>query len=392
MSDIINDRYRILRELGSGGMGKVVLAEDLARDGTRVALKLVGPPDGPVSKKFLADALIREFETLARLNHPNLPGVHDFGKIPADGSLLLSMEYVEGKELLEAAGSLEPAEIVAVIAQVCRALEFIHTRGLVHGDVKPQNILVTPDNGPGPRAVLVDFGLAARTRSEGQLRGTLHYVAPEVLRREKIDRRADLYALGVVLYRLATGRCPFSGTSSEVIRGILETTPPPLEQTADPERAGGKAPGAPLRPLLGEGLSSMILKLLDKDPAQRYRTAGETLQALNRATGAEHPMETADTGDAYSSAATMVGRDEEVARVEGILDRLAGRLKTGLPSRESALVLVIGEAGSARGPGLPAGGAAPLPPVGRLPRAAGRDAARRFVREGAASSGGRRRR
>ncbi len=354
MAEVINDRYRILSELGSGGMSRVLLAEDMARHDTRVALKIVGPPDAPASDKILSEALISEFETLAGLRHPNLPQVHDFGRIPARQSLFLSMEYIEGQELLDAAASMTPAETLSVLAQVCRALEFIHTRALVHGDVKPQNVLVTHDNGKEPRAVLVDFGLVARARSSGQLRGTLHYAAPEVLLRATIDRRADLYSLGVMLYRLTTGRCPFDGKSSDVIRAILEGTPaPPLDALASAAGdvgeggAGAMAP-PPLSALLDEALSALILKLLEKDPARRFRSAAETLHALNLVTGSHHPIETPDTGDAYSTSASLVGRQSEMAGVEAILDRLPRRVKEGLPARESALVVVTGEAGSGR--------------------------------------------
>ncbi len=354
MAEVINDRYRILSELGSGGMGRVLLAEDMARHDTRVALKIVGPPDAPASDKILSEALISEFETLAGLRHPNLPQVHDFGRIPARQGLFLSMEYIEGQELLDAALSMTPAETLSVLAQVCRALEFIHTRALVHGDVKPQNVLVTHDNGKEPRAVLVDFGLVARARSSGQLRGTLHYAAPEVLRRETIDRRADLYSLGVMLYRLTTGRCPFDGKSSDVIRAIIESTPAtPLDALASPDGdpgEGGSVATAPppLSTLLDEALSALILKLLEKDPARRFRSAAETLHALNLATGSHHPIETPDTGDAYSTSASLVGRQSELAGVEVILDRMPRRVKEGLPARESALVVVTGEAGSGR--------------------------------------------
>src|SRR5262245_20915161 len=119
-------------------MGNVYLAEDRARGNALVALKQVHPGGSSAEESAAASAaLIREFETLSHLKHPHLPAVHDFGRIEGAGDLFLSMDYVEGQNLLEAAGALDAPRALALVAQICRALEFIHTRGLIHGDLKP---------------------------------------------------------------------------------------------------------------------------------------------------------------------------------------------------------------------------------------------------------------
>ncbi len=342
VKNVINGRYRIRSPLGTGGMGTVFLAEDRARGNTLVALKQVTPGGTASESKASADALIREFETLARLRHPHLPAVHDFGSIEKTGNLYISMDYIEGRDLLEAAASLGPEQILALVAQVCRALEFIHTRGLVHRDVKPENILVTRPEETEPRAYLVDFGLTSSAREGGAPSGTLHYVAPEILRGEAPDRRADLYALGVVLYRLSTGRCPYEGTAREVMQGHLEGVPP-----APGAAVASEAP-APLRPLLGEAFASVILRLIEKDPSRRYRSAAETLGALNRATGSHHPVETAETGFSYTTWAPLVGREKELAAVDALVERLVQRPIRESADRRGALVVVQGEAGSGK--------------------------------------------
>jgi Nif-specific regulatory protein len=342
MADLINGRYRVRSRLGEGGMGTVLLAEDTARGGALVALKQVDPANGPPAGKELTDALIREFETLARLRHPNLPLVHDFGHLGGTRGVFISMEYVEGQDLIAASPSLSPDRTLAIIAQVCRALEFIHTRGLVHRDLKPQNILVTQPEASIPRAVLVDFGLASPVKEEAMMRGTLQFVAPEILKSQRLDRRADLYALGVLLFRLCTGRCPFQGSSREVLKGHLELAPPRPADVLAPDAE------APLRPALNDALSSVILKLLEKEPARRYSTAAETLQAINRATGSDHPIETADTGEAYSASAALVGRESEMSTMESALDRLRRQLQKEGADREGVVVLVVGDAGSGK--------------------------------------------
>ena len=335
---LVNGRYLLKSALGSGGMGSVYLAEDLARPGTLVALKRV-PPQGYCADKALIEALIQEFETLSRLRHPNLPAVHDFGRIEGTSAVFLSMDHVQGEDLDSASARLSAEQALSIVAQICRALEFIHTRGLVHRDLKPQNILVSGLDGGEPRAVLVDFGLASEVSDQARMKGSVHFVAPEILKGGRLDRRADLYALGVLLYKLSTGRCPFEGPSQEILKGHLEGVP------ARPLDVPASGAPAPLRPHIGEPLSALILKLLEKDPARRYRSAAETLQALNRATGADHPIETPDTGDAYSASAALVGREEAVSRLEAALARLGARLEQGTTGRDSSLVVVEGEAG-----------------------------------------------
>ena len=226
---LLNERYRLDAEIGRGGMGVVYRAHDTMLD-RDVALKVLSASGLGTEGRT---RLLREAQAAAGLNHPHIVTVHDVGEArlsdPA-GSVspmpFVVMELVEGPSLHDRRpGSLE--ETVAVARQVCAALEHAHARGIVHRDLKPENVLLTPDPlaGTGPpsgagrpeetmaTAKLSDFGLArsiaSRVTGEGTVAGTVFYLAPELALGQAYDGRADLYALGVMLYELATGRLPF---------------------------------------------------------------------------------------------------------------------------------------------------------------------------------------
>jgi serine/threonine protein kinase len=201
----------ILELLGQGGMGIVYKARQRSLD-RMVALKVL-PPEAALEAGF-SDRFSREARTLARLQHPNIVGVHDFGN--ADGLFYLMMEYVDGANLRQAmqAGKLSPREALAIVPQVCDALQYAHDQGVVHRDIKPENILVDRAG----RVRIADFGLAKivqRTPVDmtitraGQVMGTLHYMAPEQYRSpDAVDHRADIFSLGVVFYEMLTGELP----------------------------------------------------------------------------------------------------------------------------------------------------------------------------------------
>ena len=193
----------ILEPLGRGGMGVVYKARQKSLDRI-VALKILAPGEG--DRAAFADRFGREARTMARLDHPNIVRVFDFGD--TDGLCYLVMEYVEGVNLREAMNreALAPREALAIVPQVCDALQYAHDRGVVHRDVKPENILLSPDG----RVKIADFGLAKLLGKGGedrtltgtdQVMGTLHYMAPEQIRTPTVvDHRADVYSLGVVFY------------------------------------------------------------------------------------------------------------------------------------------------------------------------------------------------
>ena len=264
--------YRVLEQIGAGGMGLVFRAHDerLDRD---VALKVLPPgtlTDENAHRRFRKEAL-----TLSQLNHPNIETVHDFD---TQGEVdFLVMELIPGLTLDEKlmAGALPEREVIRLGAQLAEGLAAAHAEGIVHRDLKPGNLRITPDG----RLKILDFGLATLLRPVSGVTateslskthgvvGTLPYMAPEQLRGEAADARSDLWAAGAVLYELATGRRPFAGSGVLLIDAILNQAPP--------------APCA-LNPQVSPALEAVILKALEKDPDQRYYSARELLVNLQR--------------------------------------------------------------------------------------------------------------
>jgi serine/threonine-protein kinase len=267
--------YRVLEKIGAGGMGVVYRARDerLERD---VALKVL--PAGLLADEAARRRFRKEALTLSQLDHPNIATVYDFDT--QDGVDFLVMQLIPGVTLGEklAAGPLAEKEISRLGAQMAQGLAAAHEQGVVHRDLKPGNIRVTPDGW----LKILDFGLATLRRPEadsattltagdtGVVAGTVPYMAPEQLRGEKADARSDLYAAGVVLYEMATGRRPFAETSGpQLVAAILQQPP------AAPSAANKK---------VSPGLEMIILKALDKEPARRYQSARELGVDLERLT------------------------------------------------------------------------------------------------------------
>jgi serine/threonine-protein kinase len=264
--------YRILEKVAAGGMGVVYRARDeqLDRD---VALKVL--PPGTLTDDTARRHFRKEAMTLAKVNHPNIETVFEFGT--QDGMDFLVMEYVPGKTLADrlAGGTLPEKEVVVLGMQIAAALEEAHERGVVHRDLKPANIAITEKG----RAKVLDFGLAmllrpvnegtTETFSDSQAAaGTLPYMPPEQLTGEPVDARADIYAIGAVLYEMATGRRAFQEEQpSRLIDAILHQ--PPVTPRARNSR-------------ISTELETIILKCLDKDPDRRYQSAIELLVDLRR--------------------------------------------------------------------------------------------------------------
>jgi YVTN family beta-propeller protein len=256
--------YRVEGLVGRGGMGVVYVAEDV-RLRRRVALKLLDPrlaEDGAFRERFLAES-----ELAASLDHPCVVPIYQAGE--ADGRLFIAMRYVEGSDLKRRLrdGPLSPARTVAICAQVADALDFAHERGLVHRDVKPSNVLIDERD----HAYLADFGLTKRVAQphavERGLSGTIDYIAPEQIRGERVDGRADVYSLGCVLCECLTGKPPFPrATDAAVLFAHLE------EQPAPPA-----------------GLEQVIGKALAKEPDDRYPSCGELIDAAREALGVGAP-------------------------------------------------------------------------------------------------------
>ena len=263
--------YRIESQLGAGGMGVVYRAYDTQLERS-VAIKLVG--ERLLDEPSARDRLLREARTASSLNHPNICTIHEVGE--AEGQVYIVMEYVEGRPLGQLLEQARPAEaVVRYGLQIADALAHAHQRGIVHRDLKTSNVVVSPEG----RAKVLDFGLAKRLPTEGleeqstrtsdslteagSVIGTLHYLAPELLRGQPADARSDIWALGVLLHELASGELPFQGrTRFEVTHAIL-----------------GEAPRV-LPAAVPAGLRAVIQRCLAKEPGERYQRAGEVRAAL----------------------------------------------------------------------------------------------------------------
>jgi tetratricopeptide (TPR) repeat protein len=288
-------RYTVVRPLGAGGEKLVYLVHDTALD-REAALALLKP--GTLDADGGA-RLRREARAIARLgSHPHVVAVFDIGE--HEGSPFVVTEHVAGGDLrgllLSAGGRLDPAHAVEIATQILRALAFVHGQGIVHRDLKPDNVLLTLDG----VAKLGDFGIAHATAGAGAapVAGTPHYMAPEQLRGETVDARADLYALGCTLFELVTGAPPFPGSSlGQIVAGHLGDPPPSARASA---------------PALLSGVDELIRALLAKAPADRPRDAAETLRRLDdaqHATG-EPARPPARAADRVIEASGLVARGD----------------------------------------------------------------------------------
>lgn len=261
--------YRIESVLGHGGMGVVYLAEDL-RLSRKVALKLLAPPLAE-SERF-RDRFLRETKVAASIDHPNIVPIYDAGE--AEGSLYFAMRYVEGTDLhrlIRSEGRLDPDRTLAIVTQVAAAIDMAHGRALVHRDVKPSNVLLVPRSGPtgNDHAYLSDFGLTKRAMSvsglteTGQLIGTIDYVAPEQIKGDPVDGRADIYSLGCIVYECLTGEVPY---------------PRDIEVAVLWAHVQSETPSVSLRSDVPVELDAAIARAMAKAPDDRTPT-GEALVA-----------------------------------------------------------------------------------------------------------------
>jgi len=265
-------RYRLLAPLGAGGMGEVYLAHDPALD-RRVALKLLSPRltgDPHWLRRF-----VREARAASALNHPNVLTIHEVGEV--DGVHFIASEFVEGETLRRRLehGALTTDDAVEIAAQIASGLGEAHTHGIVHRDVKPENVMLRKDG----YVKVLDFGLAKvvglvpdasgrRPTVPGMLIGTMSYMSPEQARGLEVDARSDLFSLGIVLYEMLTGRLPFAGqTPIDVLVALLDREP---------------APAAQLVPGLDDELARILERTLAKEPAARPQSARELHDELRR--------------------------------------------------------------------------------------------------------------
>ncbi len=328
---LINNRYLLKSELGRGGMGVVYLAQDTLLE-REVAVKVLWA--STLGSQGRA-RLLREAQAAARLNHPNIINIFDAGA--TDGLSYIVMELLDGDSLYEhKPESLE--ETLRILHQVCDALEHAHANGIIHRDLKPENVIVTSKG----VAKLTDFGLSrsltSRISQEGSIVGTVYYLAPEQALRQDVDSRADLYALGVMMYELIAGRLPFTADDPlGVISQHLNAPPVP------PSTHNANIPPA---------LDALILRLLSKRPEDRPATAGEVHAALDRLY--EEPSEYDTQILALLSPldrlarGRLVGRQAEFNRVKLLWRQILAEENSNTPVEN--VVVINGEAGVGKTP------------------------------------------
>jgi serine/threonine protein kinase/tetratricopeptide (TPR) repeat protein len=326
----IAERYWIEAEIGRGGMGTVYRALDLKLE-RRVALKILSPPDErPTAAHELTskDLVLREARAAAALQHPNVVAIFDFGE--HEGAPYLVMELAEGHSLRRYVGetSVNTAQKVAWLLDVARALNAAHERGVVHRDVKPENVLVTAAG-----AKVLDFGIAARKTSlvggplpptlRHHVVGTPDYMAPEQIRTQSIDGRADQFAWGVMSYELFTGRLPFKGELAiDVLRSILQDEPQPPSTFA------------PLPPIVDQ----VVMRALEKDPARRWPSMQSVLVHLAEVAASVNPAQARERlGDVPTVDATEAARAAVAEE-----SRPGGRAEVPLWAKQTALAPSLG--------------------------------------------------
>ena len=263
--------YKIVSQLGRGGMASVYMAEQLGLE-RRVALKILQPSlaaDEVIVQRFQQEARIA-----ANLHHAHVVTIYDVGEV--DGLYYIAMRYIEGEnlgQLLRREGRLEPERALAMLDQVAEALDFAHSRGVLHRDVKPANVMVEE----GDILTLTDFGIArageaSHLTATRMVIGTPEYMSPEQARGEPVDKRSDLYALGVLMYEALGGRPPFSAASTPSLLYLhVHEPPPPLSQW---------------RPDLPQTVSDAVSRALAKDPNDRYQSGREMIAAVRAALAA----------------------------------------------------------------------------------------------------------
>ncbi len=273
--------YRVLTLLGRGGMGEVYAAEDLKLK-RKVALKTL--PAEMASNKERRRRFEREAQAVAALNHPGIVTIYSVEH--EESVAFLTMELVEGRTLAEAVppGGMSAEEFLPIAIQVADAMQAAHERGILHRDLKPGNVMLTGEG----RIKVLDFGLAkladsqppaelhgSLTTSAGQIVGTVSYMAPEQAEGKPVDHRADIFGLGVLLYELAAGVRPFQGeTNLTILAGLMRDTPTPITE---------------LRQDLPPAVGAIIQRCLEKDPVNRFQSAGDLRAALEQVHNRQRP-------------------------------------------------------------------------------------------------------
>ncbi len=295
---VINDRFRIVSLVARGGMGKVYRAEQ-APLGREVALKVLNPSYGGDADPEFHKRFFLEASTCSKLTHPNTVTIFDYGRTD-DDIYYIAMELLEGRTLHRALrddGAFPAARAMHVARQVCRSLREAHSLGVIHRDLKPANVFLVKHADETDFVKVLDFGLVKDLAETGEdltqtglFMGSPKYMSPEQIRGEKVDGRADIYALGVILYEMLVGKVPFDRPNSvNILMAHVHEPPPPMREAN---------PGADVPP----ALEQLVMKAMAKQPEDRFRGMDEMLEALKRlATEAgfsiTHSAEVGTTGE-----------------------------------------------------------------------------------------------
>ncbi len=274
----VDDKYRITGLLGFGGMGAVYEAVQSPMD-RLVALKLIPTYDPTAAARFE-----REAYTVSKLAHPNTVTVFDFGQTD-DGHLYLSMEHLQGTtltELIRNEGPLEAKRVVHIAQQVCRSLGEAHRQGIIHRDVKPDNIFLIEVDGDPDYVKVLDFGIAKAVHgeddvsltAEGRIIGTPRYMSPEQILAKSVDHRSDLYSLGCIIFEMVCGTPPFDQQSTAALMmNHAQKAPPTFSERLDPDQLGR----------IPAGLESLVRRIMAKNPESRPQTTDDMRRELERA-------------------------------------------------------------------------------------------------------------
>jgi eukaryotic-like serine/threonine-protein kinase len=291
---VVDDRYRLDRKIGSGGMADVWLADDTELD-RKVAIKILH--DRFAQDSEFVQRFQREAQAAAGLQHPNVVGIFDRGAF--DGTYFIAMEYVDGPSLKDLVkGGMSPKYAIDFTRQILNAARFAHRKGIVHRDLKPQNVLIDDEG----RARVADFGIARAGENSditatGSVMGTAQYISPEQAQGKPTTPRSDIYSIGVILYEALTGRVPFEGESAVAVA---------LKQVSEaPRRPSAINPNVP------PALDAVVMRALAKDPDARFKDADAFLKALDAAEKAP------DTPRPQDTAAYAAVTPEGVADIPG---------------------------------------------------------------------------